>query len=109
MYSDGHVRVDSPGIRPLVLLLDADISLAPGVIAAARERLLSEHLDLLSVMATLRMQSAWEKLLIPPFIYFFKLIYPFALSQQANSRVAAAAGGAYRFYDVCRGHDEFLA
>ena len=27
----------------------------------------------------------------------------------AEPAVAAAAGGAYRFYYVCRGHDEFLA
>ncbi|MGE4617197.1 MAG: glycosyltransferase, partial [Gammaproteobacteria bacterium] len=37
--------------------------------------------------------TLWEKLLLPPFIYFFKLIYPFALSNRPASRIAAAAGG----------------
>ena len=30
---------------------------------------------------------------MPAFIYFFKLLYPFALSNDPASRVAAAAGG----------------
>lgn len=93
----GKVWAQNTGLhsiqRPLVLLLDADIVLSPGVIASARARLLDEDLDLVSVMARLRMDSLWEKLLIPPFIYFFKLIYPFSLSNRRDSRVAAAAGG----------------
>jgi hopene-associated glycosyltransferase HpnB len=39
------------------------------------------------------MVSPWEKLLMPAFIYFFKLLYPFRLSNSANPKVAAAAGG----------------
>ena len=64
---------------PLVLFLDADIELERGMIATLRKKMLSEELDLVSIMASLRMESFWEKLLIPAFIYFFKLIYPFAL------------------------------
>ena len=79
--------------RSLVLLLDADIELAPGMVAALRERLVSESLDLVSVMARLPVVSPWERLLVPPFIYFFKLLYPFALSNRPRSQVAAAAGG----------------
>jgi Glycosyl transferase family 21 len=44
-------------------------------------------------MAVLEMQSAWEKLLIPAFVYFFKLLYPFRLSNSRNQIIAAAAGG----------------
>lgn len=33
------------------------------------------------------------RLLLPAFVYFFKLLYPFALANRAGSRVAAAAGG----------------
>ncbi|HCU89187.1 MAG TPA: hypothetical protein DGR97_04550 [Gammaproteobacteria bacterium] len=44
-------------------------------------------------MANLHMKSFWEKLLLPPFVYFFKLIYPFQLVSSPRSRVAAAAGG----------------
>lgn len=78
---------------PYVLLIDADIALSPGILAALCQRLHDDNLALASVMARLHMESWWEKLLLPPFIYFFKLIYPFALSNNPRSSVAAAAGG----------------
>ncbi len=76
-----------------VLLLDADIQLAPGMLAALIGKLERERLDFVSIMAKLRTQSLWEKLLLPAFVYFFKLLYPFALANAKASRVAAAAGG----------------
>jgi hopene-associated glycosyltransferase HpnB len=79
--------------RPLVLLLDADIELRPHVLPALIEKLESEHAALASVMAQLQCTSFWEKLLVPPFILFFKLLYPFELVHRRASRVAAAAGG----------------
>lgn len=79
--------------RELMLLLDADIELAPGMLAALRTKLRGEDLTLVSIMARLRTDTAWERLLIPPFVYFFKLVYPFAASNRPQSRVAAAAGG----------------
>lgn len=78
---------------PYTLLLDADIELAPGVLAALKNHMQQHDLSLASVMASLHMGNAWEKLLLPPFIYFFKLIYPFALSNRPRSPIAAAAGG----------------
>lgn len=48
---------------------------------------------MVSLMAHLRMTSLVEQLLIPAFIYFFKLLYPFALSNAGSRWVAAAAGG----------------
>lgn len=85
----GLAQVDSD----YVLLLDADIELAPGMLAALAARRDAQGLDLVSIMATLHMGNAWEKLLLPPFIFFFKLLYPFALANEPRSRVAAAAGG----------------
>ncbi len=75
------------------LLLDADIELQPGVIAGLLDKLTRDDRQMVSLMARLRMVSQWEKLLMPAFIYFFKLIYPFALANHPHSRVAAAAGG----------------
>lgn len=49
--------------------------------------------DLVSVMARLRAESLWERLLVPPFVFFFQLLYPFRRVRQASSRSAAAAGG----------------
>jgi hopene-associated glycosyltransferase HpnB len=80
--------------RPLILLLDADIALRPGMVGALRAKLRRDGLQLVSLMARLRTVSLWEKLLMPPFVYFFKLLYPFALANDpACARVAAAAGG----------------
>lgn len=76
-----------------VLLLDADILLKGGVVAGLLEKLRHEHLQLVSLMARLRMVSGWEKLLMPAFIYFFRLLYPFALANRPHARIAAAAGG----------------
>ena len=77
----------------LLLLLDADIALEQGALVALLQKQKERDYDLVSVMATLHVKSFWEKLLLPPFIYFFKLIYPFALSNKETSNVAAAAGG----------------
>ena len=77
----------------LVVLLDADIELAPGTIRALKSKLKAENLDLVSLMAELRMQTLWEKILSPAFIFFFKLIYPFAVGNDPGSRLGVAAGG----------------
>ncbi|MES1924633.1 glycosyltransferase [Salinisphaera sp. T31B1] len=79
--------------RARVVLLDADIELAAGTLAGLRERAIADDRQLVSLMAALRMDSLAERLLMPAFIYFFKLLYPFALSNAGSRWVAAAAGG----------------
>lgn len=76
-----------------ILLLDADIELKPGMIKALLDKQKSSQVYFVSLMAVLRFGSFWEKLLMPAFIHFFKMIYPFALSNNPNSKIAAAAGG----------------
>ncbi len=78
---------------PLTLLIDADIELKPGVLKDLRQKLKANSLHLISLMAQLRMVNFWERLLMPAFIYFFKMLYPFRLSNSSFTRVAAAAGG----------------
>lgn len=85
----GLDHVDSP----YILLLDADIELAEMMVPTLLRKLHKEQLDSISVMASLYMGSWAEKLLLPPFIYFFKLIYPFHLANSEHSKMAAAAGG----------------
>ena len=76
------------------LLLDADIELQPGLIAALRDKMQREQLQFASLMPALRMTGFWEKLLLPAFVYFFKLLYPFRLANDVRFRkLAAAAGG----------------
>ena len=78
---------------PLTLLLDADIEIKPGVIVALRRAMKEKNVQLISLMAMLRIKTFWERLLMPSFIYFFKLLYPFPLSNSTSSKTAAAAGG----------------
>jgi len=79
--------------RPFVLLLDADIELAPGMLPALLRALRERQASLVSIMAELRCAGFWEKLLTPAFVFFFKLLYPFALANDATRATAAAAGG----------------
>ncbi|WSA75142.1 glycosyltransferase [Streptomyces sp. NBC_01799] len=76
-----------------LLLTDADIAHEPDslreLVAAAR----SGGFDLVSQMARLRVAGAWERLVVPAFVYFFAQLYPFRWVNRATARTAAAAGG----------------
>ncbi|MFF1449231.1 glycosyltransferase [Streptomyces sp. NPDC058274] len=76
-----------------LLLTDADIAHAPDslreLVAAAR----TGGFDLVSQMARLRVESVWERLVVPAFVYFFAQLYPFRRIGVRGSRTAAAAGG----------------
>ncbi|MGV9561424.1 glycosyltransferase [Streptomyces sp. NPDC003480] len=76
-----------------LLLTDADIAHAPDslreLVAAAR----TGGFDLVSQMARLRVDSVWERLVVPAFVYFFAQLYPFRWIAVKGSRTAAAAGG----------------
>lgn len=85
----GRQRIETP----LTLLLDADITLRPGMVSALLRKREESGAALVSVMAALRMQGGWEKLLLPAFIFFFRLLYPFHLANGPGRLVAAAAGG----------------
>ncbi len=91
-------RKSSNGSLPeWILLTDADILHRQGSVSdlvrlASVERA-EGRLDLVSVMARLRAVTSWERLLIPPFVFFFQLLYPFRRVASRPSKVAAAAGG----------------
>ena len=78
---------------PYLLLLDADIRLAPGTVTALRRAMTRRQAQFVSLLAAPHLENFWERLLMPTFVYFFKLLYPFALSNGRSRRVAAAAGG----------------
>lgn len=80
--------------RPVYLLLtDADIRHAPGSLARLVAESESGGLALGSRMARLRCVSGPERLLIPPFVFFFNLLYPQRRVNDPGNPVAAAAGG----------------
>jgi hopene-associated glycosyltransferase HpnB len=91
----GKVWAMSEGVRvagepEFFLFTDADIAYAPGTLTAL-VRAASEGRDLVSQMATLNTGTAWERMLVPAFVYFFAKLYPFRLVE--DGRTAAAAGG----------------
>ena len=80
--------------RPeFVLLTDADIHHPPDsartLVAAAVEH----DFDLVSQMARLCISAFWDRLLIPAFVLFFGMVFPFRWSNDPSTSTAAAAGG----------------
>ena len=75
------------------LFTDADIAYSPKKLRDLVEKARDEELDLVSLMVRLRTDTFWERLLIPAFVYFFAMIYPFTWVNGAGKGTAAAAGG----------------
>lgn len=84
--------VAAAGVPYYLWLTDADIEHAPDTlrtlvcIAATGDR------HLVSFMAKLRTDTVAERALIPAFVFFFQLVYPFARVNRPGG-VGAAAGG----------------
>jgi hopene-associated glycosyltransferase HpnB len=74
-FTDADIRHDSDSLRRLV------------------QRATAERDVLVSLMARLRCESAAERWLIPAFIFFFQMLYPFRWSNTPAARTAGAAGG----------------
>jgi hopene-associated glycosyltransferase HpnB len=72
---------------------DADIAHAPGNLARLAARAHSGGLVLTSQMAKLSAKTAVEHLLIPAFVFFFAMLYPFGTVNDPRRKLAAAAGG----------------
>lgn len=76
-----------------VLFTDADIEHDSESIQQLVTKAETERLDLVSLMVRLRCQSFWERLLIPAFVFFFQMLYPFPWVNNPQKSTAAAAGG----------------
>jgi hopene-associated glycosyltransferase HpnB len=76
-----------------LLLTDADIAHHPAAVRRLVAAALTDDRDLVSMMALLHVQSGWERLLVPAFVYFFAQLYPFPRVASPACRTAAAAGG----------------
>lgn len=85
------------GEAPFVLLTDADITHDPRhlttLMARIERRSHGARTDMVSEMVRLNCESAAERALIPAFVYFFQMLYPFARVNDPLSATAAAAGG----------------
>lgn len=74
-------------------LTDADIAHAPDTLRSLVARAHADKLVLNSQMARLRTESIAEKAIVPAFVWFFQMLYPFASVNNAKRVEAAAAGG----------------
>ena len=73
-------------------LTDADIVHAPDTLRALVARAEAGKLTLVSLMAKLRCDSLAERLLIPAFVFFFQMLYPFGQVNRGKGPGAAAGG-----------------
>ncbi len=90
-----HTGATSDPVRSCdyVLFTDADIAHPPDLLQRLVSQAGQRDLDLASVMAQLQAVSPFERLLVPAFVYFFGLLYPFRWSNDPEQKTAAAAGG----------------
>jgi len=81
------------GTAPVLLLTDADIVHDRRHLSSLVAQLVAKRLDMVSEMVRLNCTSLAERALVPAFVYFFQMLYPFAKVNDPLSGVAAAAGG----------------
>lgn len=72
---------------------DADIVHGQQVLASLVARAEADQLALASLMVKLPAEALWERLLVPAYVFFFSLLYPFRAVSDPASRIAGAAGG----------------
>lgn len=90
----GVQHVSDSGEPPDYLLLtDADIGHSPDNLRALVARAERRGRVLVSLMAELSSTTWAERFLVPAFVFFFQMLYPFAWVARIERRLAAAAGG----------------
>ncbi|HWG72323.1 MAG TPA: glycosyltransferase [Steroidobacteraceae bacterium] len=81
------------GGAPILLFTDADIVHDPRHLSSLAAKLLQSGTDMVSEMVRLNCRSVAERALVPAFVYFFQMLYPFRRVNDPHSPLAAAAGG----------------
>lgn len=96
----GERRLERPtqpaattGDNEFILLTDADIVHDPLHLATLVAQAETGGFDMVSEMVALSCESLAERALVPAFVYFFQLLYPFAWVNDPMRATAAAAGG----------------
>jgi hopene-associated glycosyltransferase HpnB len=87
------VQVASADKPDFLWFTDADIKHAPDTLHRLVFRAEKDALDLVSLMVLLQAKTLPERLLIPPFLYFFLMLYPPRWIADPNASTAGAAGG----------------
>ena len=87
-----HQGIAAAGTPDYLWLTDADIAHAPDTLTSLITRAVGDDRVLVTLMARLRCDSLAERALIPAFVWFFAMLYPFAAVNRTGG-VGAAAGG----------------
>ncbi len=85
-----HAALSAP---EFLWFTDADIAHAPDNLRNLVARAQEGRKVLVSLMARLSCRTTAEHFLIPAFVFFFDMVFPFGASNDPKSQVAAAAGG----------------
>jgi len=88
-----HAAAALPDPPEYLLLTDADIGYSHDALTHLVTRARREGYALTSYMAKLNCMSFAERALIPAFVFFFQMLYPFTWVGRASMHTAAAAGG----------------
>ena len=92
--AQGVAAARAAGSRPAYWwFTDADVEHDPQTLARLVATAARDDRALVSQMVELHCSSAWEKQLIPAFVFFFRMLYPFAWVNDDGRATAAAAGG----------------
>lgn len=90
----GRRAVEAAGDAPTYWwLTDADIGHPPDTLRRLVAKAEGEKRALVSLMVRLWCASAWERVLVPAFVFFFQKLYPFPRANDDRDSMAAAAGG----------------
>ena len=91
--AEGVRAANAAGAPELYLFTDADIKHHHSNVTRLVTRLEGRGCDLVSLMVRLNCKSRAERFMIPAFVFFFAMLYPFAWANDPARRTAAAAGG----------------
>ena len=91
--SQGVARATAQDATEFVWLTDADIGHAPGGLRHLVARAERGGLKLTALMVRLHCGTWPERLMIPAFVFFFQMLFPFAWVNDPRNKVAAGAGG----------------
>ena len=86
-----HAAENMPDAEYL-FLTDADTVHGRETVKSLIAKARADGRDLVSLMVRLNCQHLWERLLIPAFVFFFQMLYPFNLVNDDDDTTAAAAG-----------------
>lgn len=88
-----HQGCEQARAAEFVWFTDADIAHSPDNLRHLVARALADDKVLVSLMARLNCRTPAEHFLIPAFVFFFDMLYPFGAVNDPARKTAAAAGG----------------